>query len=257
MNNTIDKEKVRKRFGRSISSYNEVAVVQKKVARELMQKIRDVKTISFSNVLEIGCGTGFLTHELLQYIHPGHYLVNDLVDSMHDEVAKIASVCEFMNWSFIGGDAEKLIFPGSFDLVVSASAIQWFQDIAGFFFSVSKLMEKGNVFAFSTFGPQNFREIGTLQEAHLTYPSREELMLQLSLYFNILHCSEEIIPLGFGTPYDVLKHIKDTGVNAVSDHRWNRHALLNLETSYRRLYTNPDGSVNLTYHPIIMITQKK
>jgi malonyl-CoA O-methyltransferase len=257
MKQAIDKEKVKKRFGRSIFSYNEEALVQKSIARELMLKITDIEKATYPRVLEIGCGTGFLTRELLQCYRPQYYVINDLVDTMQGEVEQIARIHEFTRWSFIPGDAEKLIFPGTFDLVVSASTIQWFQDTAVFFHSISRSMSRGSILAFSTFGTDNFKEIRTLHSAYLNYPLPEELISWLSPTFHVLHCSEKIVSRCFETPRDVLRHIRHTGVNAVENRSWNKRTLLNLEMNYRNFYSNPDGTVNLTYHPIIIIAQKK
>lgn len=254
---TIDKEIVMKRFGRSISSYNDEALVQKDIARKLIQHLTDLYKTTFRCVLEIGCGTGFLTHELLKKHRPEYYVVNDLVEAMKHEIEKITQVHEFTRWSFFPGDAENLIFQGNFDLVISTSTIQWFQDAATFFKSLPRWMSSGSILAFSTFGMENFREISTLQGVCLNYPTTEKLHSWLSSSFDILHCSEEIVQLNFGTPKDVLKHIKHTGVNSISNKHWNRHDLSNFETIYSKLYSNPNGSVSLTYHPIIMIARKK
>lgn len=257
MNIAIDKEKVKRRFGRRISSYNDEALVQKSIVKQLMLKILNLKKTTYNKVLEIGCGTGFLTNELLQNFHPGYYAINDIVETMQAEIEKITLALGYTFWSFLPGDAEKLTFPSGFDLVVSTSTIQWFQYPAAFFNSVSQLMPAGGILAFSTFGMENFRETKTLQTVSLKYSSTEELISWLLPFFEILHCSEEIISLDFASPRDVLKHIRHTGVNSLSNEHWNRHDLSNFETRYNNFYSNPDGSVSLTYHPIIVIAQKK
>lgn len=232
-------------------------MVQKNIARELISKLMELKKTTFCNVLEIGCGTGFLTNELLKYSRPEHFIINDLVGAMEGEIEKITHAHEFLRWSFMAGDAEKLSFPQGLDLVVSTSTIQWFHNLSAFFSSLSRSMANGCILAFSTFGKENFMEIRYLQGVGLKYPSFEELKYILSPSFKILHCSEEIVRLDFETPLDALKHIKHTGVNSISDKHWNRSTLSELETSYANHFSNRDGTVTLTYHPIIMITQKK
>jgi malonyl-ACP O-methyltransferase BioC len=257
MNEIINKEKVRKRFEKSIASYNNAAMVQRSIARELIQKIMDLDQGDYSRVLEIGCGTGFLTNELLQFVRPEYYLINDLVESMRGEIENITKLNEFSNWSFISGDAESLSITGTFDLVVSASTIQWFHDIISFFHSAHRILSNKGVLAFSTFGTDNFKEIKSLQQSSLQYPSLGELVSLLSPNFEILHSSEKILQLLFETPMDALKHIKQTGVNAISDKYLNKSTLLNLQTNYSNYFSNPDGTVGLTYHPIIVIAKKK
>ena len=53
--------------------------------------------------------------------------------------------------------------------------------------------------------------------------------------------------LEFETPKDVLKHIKNTGVNALSDTRWTKSDLINFEEKYP---INANGKYSLTYQPI-------
>jgi malonyl-ACP O-methyltransferase BioC len=257
MNIAIDKEKVKRRFGRCISSYNDEARVQKSIVKNLVREIVNLEKTTYHKVLEIGCGTGFLTNQLLQNFRPDYYAINDIVETVQAEIEKITLLHGFTNWSFLPGDAEKLTFPSGFDLVVSTSTVQWFQFPAAFFNSVGRLMPAGGILAFSTFGMENFRETKTLQTVSLKYPSRKELISWLSSSFEIIHCSEEIIRLDFASPRDVLKHIRHTGVNSLSNEHWNRCDLYDFEISYKNFYSNPDGTVSLTYHPIIVIARKK
>ncbi|MCL6586559.1 MAG: methyltransferase, partial [Anoxybacillus sp.] len=61
----IDKQLMQKRFSERANTYDQFANVQKKMAHELMARIsRPPKTI-----LEIGCGTGYLT-KLLYDAYP-------------------------------------------------------------------------------------------------------------------------------------------------------------------------------------------
>lgn len=257
MNYTVDKDKVINRFSRHIASYNAEASVQRDIAGELMQKVMNSEKNVYQNVLEIGCGTGFLTRELLQYFHPSAYVLNDIVEAMYFEIEDITRRHNFKDWSFISGDAEKLQFSGKFNLVVSSSTIQWFQYPKLFLEKVSGMLEDGDIFAFSTFGPDNFHEINALFGASLHYPTMETLKLWLSDSFELIHHSEKKVSLCFDTPMEVIKHIKLTGVNAVFNRQWNRHDLLNLQTNYGSQTSTSDHKVSLTYHPIFIIAKKK
>ena len=54
----IDKNLVHDRFAKNLENYNENAKIQKRMAERLLTFI---KNRSPKNILEIGCGTGFLT----------------------------------------------------------------------------------------------------------------------------------------------------------------------------------------------------
>ncbi|KJR48868.1 hypothetical protein UF75_0755 [Desulfosporosinus sp. I2] len=54
----VDKVQVQKKFGQSAATYDDYAIVQKEMARELLAKIKSTGRC-FQTILEIGCGTGF------------------------------------------------------------------------------------------------------------------------------------------------------------------------------------------------------
>lgn len=56
------------------------------------------------------------------------------------------------------------------------------------------------------------QEIHTLTGHGLEYFSLEELKALLSSRFEILYAEEEIVSLPFGTPLEVLQHLRQTGV---------------------------------------------
>ena len=54
----MNKELIHNRFAKNLKSYDENAKIQKRMAERLMSFINNK---SPKNILEIGCGTGFLT----------------------------------------------------------------------------------------------------------------------------------------------------------------------------------------------------
>lgn len=253
----LNKNIIHNRFQRSMTSYNREAIVQKKMAAELVSKITALSKAHYARVLEIGSGTGLLTSEFLKKFKPEELIVNDLVESMKYEISGIASKKKIMNWKFIPGDAEKLTFPGYFDLVISSSTFQWFRNIEDFFENINKSMLPGSILAFTTFGQKNLQEIKNIHNTGLQYPSVEQLNTYLSKEFEIIECTERIIKQRFATPMEVLRHIKQTGVNALGNNIRSKGELSNFENNYSSMYANPDNSVNLTYNPIIAIAKKK
>ena len=62
----IDKEKLKRRFSRNARQYDKYAKVQKNMGDILIEKIKSTKT-QYKNILEIGCGTGYVTKALCEH----------------------------------------------------------------------------------------------------------------------------------------------------------------------------------------------
>ncbi|MCG8697282.1 MAG: methyltransferase domain-containing protein, partial [Bacteroidales bacterium] len=124
----IDKKLVRKRFQKSIATYNCKAEVQKDVALKLMATLIKTNGSKYDKILEIGCGTGFLTREILEQCTIGHYSINDLNENAFSYIDEIFNNSNYRTFNFLKGDAEELNFPTELDLVISSSTIQWFEN---------------------------------------------------------------------------------------------------------------------------------
>ena len=159
--------------------------------------------------------------------------------------------------SFLPCDAETLDFPQGTDLITSCSTLQWFADTERFFARCHRFLSDGGILAFSTFGKKNMREIHTLTGHGLEYLSLDNLKVLLSPRFEILYAEEEIVSLSFGTPLEVLRHLKQTGVTGTEKRVWTRGRLQSFCDEYIRMCGNDDRSVSLTYHPIYVIARKR
>ena len=159
--------------------------------------------------------------------------------------------------SFLPCDAETLDFPQGTDLITSCSTLQWFADTERFFARCHRFLSDGGILAFSTFGKKNMLEIHTLTGHGLEYLSLDNLKVLLSPRFEILYAEEEIVSLPFGTPLEVLRHLKQTGVTGTEKRVWTRGRLQSFCDEYIRMCGNDDRSVSLTYHPIYVIARKR
>ena len=119
-------------------------------------------------------------------------------------------------------------------------------------------MKTEGLLAFGTFGPENFREVKAATGEGLRYPDRtrlEEMLLDAG--FAVVETLEYTRSLRFATPADVLRHIRSTGVNSIRPVQWTRRTLADFEASYRNASGSDDGSVALTYHPILIAARKR
>jgi malonyl-ACP O-methyltransferase BioC len=251
----VDKELVGQRFRNSVSTYDANARVQKAMAIKLAKTVGHFYHDKTIRVLEVGCGTGNLTREIMRNINVETYFANDLVDWVEPVVTSIAERANVSKFVFHKGDAEKLHFPGHLDLVCSGAVFQWFEHKEMFFKKASESLNDQGVLAFSTFGTQNYREIRQLTGSGLTYYKVDELMQMAAPYFSSCWASEWVEQLWFNQPSDVLKHMKHTGVGGVSGCYWSKSKHAAFESGYQQ-FASPVGNFPLTYHPQLLLLRK-
>ncbi|MDL2255123.1 malonyl-ACP O-methyltransferase BioC, partial [Parabacteroides sp. OttesenSCG-928-K15] len=234
------------RFSRALPTYDEHATVQQAICHRLTDLLRDYPVKHFSRVLEIGCGSGYFTRLLYQHIQADEWVVNDLCS---DCESGIRSILQNRKVEFVAGDASRVAFCGPFDLIASASAMQWIEDLPGFIRRVASLLAPGGLFLGNVFAPGNLHEIRTLTGQGLSYPSVAEWKEWLAPHFHILHLEEEERSLTFRHPADVLKHLKYTGVTATNSTPWTRGRLMEFSEKYKQQFSSAAG-VALTYKPL-------
>ena len=250
----IDKELVCRRFGKARDSYARNATVQSHVNEELLSLLKNnAEKKHFARALEIGCGPGSLTKLLVENFRIDELHLNDICPKW-EEVLRHELGSSFQH--FYGCDGEAFPFEGAFDLLVSASTLQWFHRPEQFFKEAACHMNKGGVLLFSSFGGENFKEIRAVTGKGLSYPNEGQLKNWLKNDYEIRFYKEELISLPFASPVEVLRHMKNTGVTATSVLFWGKKDLAEFCSRYNKLFAN-GGEVSLTYHPIYVYAVKK
>lgn len=262
----IEKAHVAQRFAKAHQSYDAHAVVQKQICRQLMQLMQQYAFAEhssdpyFERVLEIGCGSGRLTHLLLQQAQIDQLTLNDLYPEIQQHVSAAEYPATQMDWLI--GDIEALPLPQRLDLVLSSSALQWMSDLSALMQRVRQSLLAGGYFCFSTFGPSNLQEIKTLTGQGLDYLALPEMQALLNdAGFEVLHLSESLETLHFNHPKAVLQHLKATGVTATSsNHRWTKQSLTQFYQDYQQ-FSQLDAAGRpqyaLSYHPIYCIARRR
>lgn len=255
----IDKSQVALRFAQAGQSYVEHAIVQKQIAQHLFDLIGQYCPELFKNavenVLEIGCGSGNLSHLLLKNMQIDHLILNDLYPEIQQHFQTYSKI------DYLIGDIEQLEFPQHLDLIASSSALQWVQNLDDIFLKACQSLNPQACLVFSSFGEKNLQEIKALTGQGLDYLSLEHLQDKLQNNgFEILHLSEQITALNFQHPKQVLQHLKATGVTATaSNFRWTKQSLQNFYQDYQQfLFSDESGQMlyPLTYHPIYCIARR-
>lgn len=124
----MDRERIGAAFG-AAQDYDAHARIQRIVAGRLADRIAALPLPAHPRVLEIGCGTGFLTRALRERGIGGEWLVTDIAPRMVERCAAVLGDVSGVRFAMLDGEYGK---PdnGPFDLVCSSLAMQWFDDQA-------------------------------------------------------------------------------------------------------------------------------
>lgn len=249
--NIINKQLIKQRFSSSFASeYENKAIVQRQIAKSLYRKwINSIGIRQDAAILEIGCGTGFLTRLYVAGTYPSRLVLNDLCN-----IPTITLNLNTTNYEFIEKDAEQLDFPdGTFDYVVSSSAIQWLENLPLFLSRLYRWLKPNGAIILSSFGHDNMKEIRDHIKISLNYKSTEWFRNEIKCNFDIVLISEEYKTVSFNSPIEVLRHIQSTGVNSINSKKVASSSLKHLLNNYPAV----DGKFPLTYNPIYIIATKK
>ncbi len=206
----LDKTLVKKNFKRSILTYNDNACIQKHTADKIIELI---KNNEFQNILEIGSYTGILTSKITE-LNPKfkRYIAVDIVEESAFYLNKINQKIEFIN-----EDIEHFKTDIKFDLIVSNASLQWCSEFGEIFKNLKSCLNNGGVIAVSIFNKGNLPEIKEAFGVELNYPDEKYIldMKASGILSSDSVIKKESISLEFKSPTEVLRHLKNTGVNSL------------------------------------------
>lgn len=152
----FDRRKVSRTFHRHADAYDRFASVQQKVVRRLMEFVEVHVGGEPGSVLDIGCGTGALSAALKGRYPRALCCGLDLAFNM----VRLASAKNGNDCLFVNGDAEQIPFQGnSFDLVVSASTLQWLDSLDGCIEECRRVVKRDGLIALAFFGGTTLWEL--------------------------------------------------------------------------------------------------
>ncbi len=241
------------RFARAVATYEAQAAVQRFAAGRLADLLGRYFHVLGPRLLEIGCGTGTLTRLLLARFAPAELVANDLCADVGVCFANAPRV------RFLPGDAQTVGWPGPFDAIVSASAVQWFGDMGRFAGRCAEALPRGGLLALSSFGPETLREVAALTGRGLRYLPHEGFVAAFGGAFEPLETPREVRALRFADGTAVLRHLRETGVTATAsgDAPWTRARLAAFNAAYAARFPHPEGGVTLTYEPFWFVGRRR
>lgn len=241
------KSHIKKHFEKSMKNYDKNATVQKMMAEKLVIELSKINN-SFDNILELGSGTGLLSKQVKENLSFKNYYANDLVEKSKLYIQKIIP-----NAQFLCGSALKIKTGRKQDLIISNAMFQWFDNLDKAIEILKSQLSPNGILAFSTFGTDNYKEITALTGLSLHYiPAPEIQQILEKQGFEVLYCENFYEELNFNNPLELLAHMKNTGVNSLSNKPWTIKEVKDFCDKFNKKYPQ----TKLTYSPIIVIAQK-
>lgn len=149
----LDKRKIRESFAAASISYDGYAALQRRVALTLLEKLP--LDAPAGPLLDVGCGTGFMTQQLHQRFEGENLLAMDIAMPM-TQLARIKTPSA----RYFCADAEAMpLLENSVGMIVSNLALQWCQSLPDVFSDFHRVLRSNGQLAFATFGPETLQEL--------------------------------------------------------------------------------------------------
>lgn len=210
---------VEKNFSRDPDYYHLHAETQLYVADRLAAILAENSGGAVYSILEIGCGTGFLTEKIFAQFPGAVFYITDLSAAMlkfcKRQTQPIRKQQE-ISAKFAENDIAKTCPEGEYDLIVSSLAFQWIPDLSSVIAQLKDRLKPQGKLIFSTLTAGTF---GTVKqkfiEAGVDFPSPGLLMptaieSACSCFKNVEICHETRTE-EFASMLEFLRHIQGTG----------------------------------------------
>ena len=151
------KQAIAGRFGRAAIGYDLAAPVQRLAAERLAQRILSAGLPRRPRILEVGCGTGFLTECLAARLPEADWTITDLSAAMLRRCRARLAPGPAGSWrQFVAMDAEAPAVAPGFDLICGGLVMQWFEDRRTALRGLAGLLNAGGILAVSTLCADSF-----------------------------------------------------------------------------------------------------
>lgn len=279
--NSVDKPIIRNEFSKNAGNYDAVAVVQRRIADQLIEMVLETKGDINANgtlqVLDAGAGTGYVGRTLSQQltaimqkslveqpkvespevekhnstIIPFTALVAPKVTALDlsPEMLEVAKTQGGYD-AYIAGDIEALPCEDkTFDLVVSSLAIQWCHDITQALEELHRVTKSSGRISIATIIEGTLRELESAfktvdNEQHiLAFLTDEKLKAEVTALGGSLTIYEEIVT--FDSLKSLFKSLKHIGATSLPNRRkglLGRSSIAKLEQYFTSI-----GGYQLTY----------
>ena len=220
----FDKKNTRQHFEKAADSYDAVAILQLEIAKRMGERLDFIK-LQPKVVLDAGCGTGFITKDLLKRYPKSKVIALDLALNMTRKTKEQGS------WlrkpKLVCADAENLpLKPESMDLIVSNLMIQWSNDLSKMFTGFHSVLKPNGLLLFSTFGPDTLKEMRESWSSVDDAPHTSSFVDMHEIGDDLLKAGfinpvtdMELITMTYANVHQLMKDIKEIGASNTDSER--------------------------------------
>ncbi|MGV6808440.1 MAG: malonyl-ACP O-methyltransferase BioC [bacterium] len=254
----LDKAQLRRHFDRAAKHYDAAAVLQREVGQRLYERL-DYINIQPERVLDLGCGTGFLTQKLLKQYPKAQLIALDIAVNMLKITQKQGSW--FRKPKVICADAEQLpLNDASVDVIVSNLMLQWCNELPNSFAEMRRVLKPNGMVLFSSFGTDTLKELRESwqqvdQYAHSsTFADMHDVgdaLMQAGFAQPVMDM--DMITMTYPSVRELMQDLKQIGANNAHQQQrkslTGRQRLLAFEQAYQA-YQQADGLYPASYEVI-------
>ncbi|MEY4768211.1 MAG: hypothetical protein RL637_850 [Pseudomonadota bacterium] len=220
--NTI-KQRIKQAFNQAVNSYDGVADLQRNIAQQLSTLIISQPIPEI--ILELGCGSGLLTKQLLTYLPQNTQLIGlDIAENMlkHNRQQLAHSTIDYLC-----ADAEFLpIKNQSINWIVSNLTVQWCQQLSETLIEFKRILKPKGRLLLSTFTENTlqelvsaWREVDYYQHVNHFHNISEWQQLLEAAGYQRIHLTKQSLLIPYPSVIDLLRELKALGANTVTHHR--------------------------------------
>jgi len=261
------KQGIRRNFTRRAASYDCYADVQRSMAQQLLAQAGEA-IVQAARIMEVGCGTGYLTTQLRR-VNPRARLVAVDLDQALLEWARSRTGPD-PQVVYVVADGEA-ISGKKFDLIISNSTFQWFTHPETTISDYFRSLNPGGCLAFSTLGPRTFSELATAMRqagkilnlnkipeipAAGFLRAEDWTILLAQAGFQFIQIIHKSLSISFPAVIDFLKALQATGATNPQPRPFSPRLLTALMTAYKDLF-GENGSIPVTYEVIWIVAGRQ
>ncbi|SJM91413.1 malonyl-ACP O-methyltransferase BioC [Crenothrix polyspora] len=219
----LDKQQLKQAFSQSALSYDSVTQLQRTIGNALLQHLEITRTTD--SVADLGCGTGFLTAELVAMLRCERMVAVDLaLPMLYAARHKLSALNKV---TYVCADAEKLPFLNqSFDSIFSNLMLQWCVDLAAIFTEIKRTLKPNGQLIFSIFGPATLQElkhawaaVDDYSHVNYFYALHELEQFLQDAGFEIIKTHQQHYISQYDSVWALMKELKAIGAHNVNSQR--------------------------------------